>query len=243
MLELTGAPTHAANVEQVPLMAAEAVEQSSGRMVWRRRLICPEIARTVGDHPPATDGAELDQALRAGFIASDRDDVTATAERHGHWSIDHEDVICQLRWPDGTLPGVSLAVGVVVPLLSAALAGLIAWIVARQQRHSTREQWVLDKRYAIYQQIFETAAPVTSSLTPVDAAEAATSELWQAQMMRALMALELIAPDHVLDESKKAMGRMREAGAGTSLTLGNLTARLFGLVRLLRNDLVPKHMR
>lgn len=39
---------------------------------------------------------------------------------------------------------VTVAVGVIVPLISAALAGFIAWIVANRQCQSTREQWILD---------------------------------------------------------------------------------------------------
>lgn len=42
-------------------------------------------------------------------------------------------------------------VNVAVPLISAAIAGLVAWIVARHQGRTAHENWVRDKRYGLYE--------------------------------------------------------------------------------------------
>jgi hypothetical protein len=41
--------------------------------------------------------------------------------------------------------------------MSALIAGAVAWAVTRRQGRTTRESWVLDRRYRVYEKIIEAA--------------------------------------------------------------------------------------
>ena len=93
---VAGAVTQAPNLEQMPFMAADAIESLSGRRVVQLRFTGADVVAVFRDQPPATDGPELDAALRVGFPDPTADDLAEAIAAHGHWQwiADDEGITC-----------------------------------------------------------------------------------------------------------------------------------------------------
>ncbi|RBY87364.1 hypothetical protein [Blastococcus sp. TF02A-26] len=143
---------------------------------------------------------------------------------------------------------MSVATGVIVPLVSAALAGVVAWLVTRSQSRTSRENWVLDKRYAVYERVVDSCLELLAqaSTGDVDPAEE-TSRLLRIPATRStligrLTALQLVAPAGIQDLGHQ-IGLDAWAVARDSTNAEAFYAQIDTLVRLLREDLIPPDMR
>lgn len=138
---------------------------------------------------------------------------------------------------------MSVAVGAIVPLVSAALAGFVAWIVAQRQGRTARENWLLDKRHEAYVAVVQAAAAIwgVRDWTEVRA-ELADSEKLRA-LLSVLHKLDVVAPVAVRTVSGDAYQRLSRLDSSDHTALRGLSQVLDRLVVLLREDLVPEHMR
>lgn len=126
---------------------------------------------------------------------------------------------------------------VAVPLISAALAALVAWIVAVRQSRTSHEGWVRDKRHASYERIITAAEALTDAGLGLD--EKVNRQM---ALLKALKAAELLAPKRIRDQADVVFGHMRAVEGGGPAGKPMLDA-LDVLLERLRDDLVPKHMR
>ena len=132
---------------------------------------------------------------------------------------------------------------VAIPLISAGLAALVAWIVALRQTRTARETWVLDKRYLAYEKVIDTANTVLVVPGAVRAARFGDAGL-VADLLASLHRLELVAPEAIREKSdelgKFVVGTM---GSTTVQQRDRIVAEVNALIDLLREDLVPRHLR
>lgn len=126
---------------------------------------------------------------------------------------------------------------VAVPLISAAVAALVAWIVALYQGRAARENWVLDKRYALYETVITEALKLTD---PVPQGENDRQRVFA--LIDSLSALDLIAPKVVKEMTAEVVGLIKKSTTAISESKAVFGA-LDRLIVLLHEDLVPKHMR
>jgi hypothetical protein len=95
---IEGAVTQAENLEQVPFMAAGAIDGLSGQRPTRLRLTGDAVTNAYRERPPV-DGPEIDEALRVGFPHGDAADLSEAIAVHGHWdwTPDDEGITCTRR--------------------------------------------------------------------------------------------------------------------------------------------------
>lgn len=82
---------------------------------------------------------------------------------------------------------------VAVPLISAAVAALVAWIVTLRQGRTARENWVLDKRYLLYERTLNAGL----AFTGLDARQTRTrlkDRQFTGALEEAITILMLLAP-------------------------------------------------
>jgi hypothetical protein len=131
-----------------------------------------------------------------------------------------------------------------VPLISAAIAALVAWIVARQQGKTARENWLLEKRYLVYERIMDGATNLL--LGHADQAErsvAIDDPAKRAPLIAAVHRLTLIAPKTVHSLGARVTRASYDGRFTTEQQRGRFIDAVNELNAALREDLVPKHMR
>lgn len=133
---------------------------------------------------------------------------------------------------------------VAVPLISAAVAALVAWIVALRQGKTARENWVRDKRYEVYERILDAATDLLAGepSSPQRIADIDDPEK-RLPLVAALYRLNLIAPDAIHElgatiADRHYQGRFTSPGQHDGF-INDVNA----LTTSLRDDLVPKQMR
>jgi hypothetical protein len=134
-------------------------------------------------------------------------------------------------------------VNVAVPLISAALAALVAWIVAIRQGRTARENWVLDKRYVLYERVLEPVSPLSAAVSHQEATDTALDPDFRARVTHAVVALELLAPEPVRELSRSLIFALAQSQVGTTDAVSRLHTAVRALRERLREDLVPEHMR
>ena len=82
-----------------------------------------------------------------------------------------------------TLPNVTVA----VPLISAALAGFVPWLVTLRQGRTAQEDWVLDKRHILYEGGLEAVAPLNAARSQDEAVDATLDPKFRARLTNALL--------------------------------------------------------
>jgi hypothetical protein len=142
---------------------------------------------------------------------------------------------------------VTVAIGIAVPVVSALIAGFVAWTVANRQALKVREQWVLDKRHTLYVGVLDVVVDMLREAAAGTDAAATTSRLLgtpasRHALLSRLTALELLAPKHIRDYTDEIVKSMWEVAADSSKAT-RFWEQLQGLVNLLREDLVPEQMR
>lgn len=130
-----------------------------------------------------------------------------------------------------------------VPLISAAIAGLVAWIVARHQGRTARENWVLDKRYAVYQRVIDATNDILGIPESNDRDAIIDDPVRRRPLVAALHQLDVIASDKVRDLGA-TVGELAYTGRFMSVEQRQAFIQSVNdLLPALREDLVPKHMR
>lgn len=111
-----------------------------------------------------------------------------------------------------------------------------------RQGRTARENWVLDKRYLLYERVLENATDVTT-VTTVPEIERAADEAFRRRLYAALVALELVAPANIREQSDVVGALLDGIGTGGDEAVEQFIGELVTLMHMLRDDLVPKHMR
>jgi hypothetical protein len=147
------------------------------------------------------------------------------------------------RCHPGTLRLVNVATGIVVPLISAAIAGLVAWIVTRRTAQTARENWLLDERHGVYEKAVETVMDLLGEAgSPALAMREALSDPAKRRaLLISLRRIFLIAPQNVRMAARRAIDT---AGPGSGTYDHQRTVdALNALIVVMRDDLVPERMR
>jgi hypothetical protein len=149
----------------------------------------------------------------------------------------------------------SLASAAGIPLASALVAAVVALLVARRAARSARETWLLDERHAAYVSVVEAANNLLQGYDRKTREAAMDDPAKHRALLHSLHLLELVAPDAIRKESEKLRIALppdwtREF---SEKTLERRLARpdyyrrytqaIEKLLLMLREDLVPKHMR
>jgi hypothetical protein len=124
-----------------------------------------------------------------------------------------------------------------MPLISALVAGLVAWLITLRQGSSAHENWVRDKRHAAYEETIEASVALRRA-NEVGVDIAAESR----RFTEALDGLRLIAPWTI----RKLAERIEDdvsAGAVRGDGSERFEKDLRKLTSLLRDDLLPMNMR
>lgn len=133
---------------------------------------------------------------------------------------------------------------VAVPLISAAIAGLVAWIVARHQGRTARENWVYDKRYVLYERVLVTSLALDSPTHEGTRAKLADKTITDA-LANSLIAILLLAPKGIAEQSREVYDLLwaAERDLDDEAAIGAVGRAMGELTHMLHVDLVPKHLR
>ena len=130
-----------------------------------------------------------------------------------------------------------------VPLISAAIAGLVALAVTTRQGRTARDNWVFDKRFAVYERAVQGPLELFGGTANTAAIRARLQDLRaRDSYMTKLIALELIAPRAIREQSVRIQEAVFDAGDGRE-DIGTFLAMLDVLTDMLRDDLLPKRLR
>lgn len=135
---------------------------------------------------------------------------------------------------------------VLTPLLSALVAGVVAWLVSLRQGRSARHSWVLDKRFGVYKEIVEAFLAVVRKVHELPEGATLRDGLIdveaRSRMLAALATPDLVAPERIRGQAEaciKLMWDVVDRGEHGKEFVDEMQA----LFALMREDLVPKSLR
>ncbi|MCZ2837155.1 hypothetical protein [Modestobacter sp. VKM Ac-2985] len=145
------------------------------------------------------------------------------------------------------MTGTELAISAATPLASAVVAGLVALLVASRSARSSRRNWLLDERHDTYAAFLDAANDVLGGVTGPQQKQDALDPTKLRALMHALQRLDLVSPADVragAQAVRDTIPRHQQSNLmEAERRFGELMSKVNALVALLREDLVPKHMR
>jgi hypothetical protein len=129
-----------------------------------------------------------------------------------------------------------------VPLISAAIAGLVALVVTQRQGRSARENWVLDRRFSIYGRVLDASVRFLGQFDRTEALQAVSDATKVTTFLGELVVLDLIAPKVIRDHASFIARLTWDVNAGRTDVV-ELIKAVDTLVDMLRDDLVPPRLR
>lgn len=138
--------------------------------------------------------------------------------------------------------------GVLTPVLSALVAGVVAWLVTLRQGRTARQNWLLDKRFGVYEEVVDAFLALVRKAH--DLAAAGEGSVHQAlreldtrtRVLGALTAPDLVAPEGIREQANHCIRLLWSVTDSPDETSEFIEA-LERLVDLMRDDLVPKALR
>lgn len=136
------------------------------------------------------------------------------------------------------------------PLLSAMVAGVVAWLVTLRQGHTARHNWVLDKRFGVYMDAFDAFMGVVRRAHEIgshnsESVRTALNEFdTRSRLLAALTAPDLVAPAHIRDQADRCINLMWDVvGPDNSRNPMEFVVEIEKLRRYMWEDLIPESLR